>query len=281
MSEDWSNEEVSATVADYLAMLELELRGEAYSKREHNRRLQAVLRSRSYGAVEFKHANISAVLLELGFPYIDGYKPRANYQALLKNEVIVQLDNDSRLLATADVVVEAPALVMPAIRSFADVVVPAPTRDKTVVRERRTQQPPRPRKIDFLAREARNSSLGGAGEEFVLEMEVRRLWDAGLRELSQRVEHVSTTRGDGLGYDISSFELDGRERLIEVKTTTFGAMTPFYASAREVDISEELAPHFSLYRVFKFRTLPKIFILPGSLRMSCLLDPIQYRASLP
>ncbi len=41
------------------------------------------------------------------------------------------------------------------------------------------------------------------------------------------IEHVSRTQGDGPGYDIVLFETDGRERMIEVKTTAFDAMTPF------------------------------------------------------
>ena len=68
MAEDWSPEEVAATVADYFAMLGCELRGEPYNKKDRNRQLQQVLRGRSAGAIEFKHANISAVLIELGFP---------------------------------------------------------------------------------------------------------------------------------------------------------------------------------------------------------------------
>jgi hypothetical protein len=78
MAEDWSQVEVTAIVADYVAMLERELRREPFNKREHNRRLQTLLSGRTAGSIEFKHQNISAIMIELGFPYIDGYKPRAN-----------------------------------------------------------------------------------------------------------------------------------------------------------------------------------------------------------
>lgn len=71
MAEHWSAQEVAATVADYFTMLEHELRGEPFNKREHNRRLQSLLNGRTAGAIEFKHANISAILLELGFPFLD------------------------------------------------------------------------------------------------------------------------------------------------------------------------------------------------------------------
>ena len=155
MAEDWSPEEVAATVADYFVMLGHELRQEPYNKKEHNRRLQLLLRSRSPGALEFKHANISAVLIELGFPYIDGYKPRSNYQELLKDEVSTRLEADSRLQLTAEAVVEAPAPSVSALRSLTEIVVPAPRRERNVSYERRVPpQTPR-RDVDYLEREAR------------------------------------------------------------------------------------------------------------------------------
>ncbi len=280
MAEDWAPEEVAATVADYLAMLQQELRGEPYNKREHNRRLQSVLRERSAGAIEFKHANISAVLIELGFPYIDGYKPRGNYQELLKDEVMVHLAGDIRLAQVTDAVVSAPMSKHPMVRSLSDILVEAPIRERGAVYERRPLQTVPRLGINYLEREAQNRSLGLAGELFAAEVEHRRLWEGGHPELAERIEHVSKTQGDGLGYDILSFESDGRERLIEVKTTSFGALTPFFASRREVEVSEQESLHFSLYRVFKFRDVPRLFILPGSLRESCTLDAIQYRATL-
>lgn len=72
------------------------------------------------------------------------------------------------------------------------------------------------RRINYLEREARNSSLGAVGERFALQVEHRRLWEAGHQRLAVRIEHASQSRGDGLGYDIISFEYDGRQRLIEV-----------------------------------------------------------------
>jgi hypothetical protein len=82
MPSDWTRDEVELIVAEYFAMLEAELSGQAVNKAERNRRLQKEL-GRSKGSIEFTHANISAVLLNLGdLPYIDGYKPRSNYQQL-------------------------------------------------------------------------------------------------------------------------------------------------------------------------------------------------------
>lgn len=282
MADDWSPEEVAATVADYLVMLGYELRGESYNKKEHNRRLQAVLRGRSPGAIEFKHANISAVLIELGYPYIDGYKPRGNYQELLRDEVAERLAGDQRVAVAAQQIVEAPAPTVPSLRSLSEIMVAPPRREAPAPRTYERKQSSRIplRGINYLEREARNASLGLAGEKWVLEVEHRRLWEAGKRKLADDVDHVSATRGDGLGYDIASFETDGRERFIEVKTTSFGSMTPFFASRGEVAVSEELADKYHLYRVYKFRELPKLFVLGGPLPVSCALDPVQYKATV-
>ncbi|HCF55246.1 MAG TPA: DUF3883 domain-containing protein [Bacillus sp. (in: Bacteria)] len=43
--------------------------------------------------------------------------------------------------------------------------------------------------------------------------------------------------GDGVGFDISSFDLDDNPKYIEVKTTSGGKRTPFMISANEVAFS--------------------------------------------
>ena len=61
--QDWSANEVALIVADYFLMLKAELSGEPYSKAQHNRELRPLLNGRSKSSVEFKHQNISAVLV--------------------------------------------------------------------------------------------------------------------------------------------------------------------------------------------------------------------------
>lgn len=261
-------------------MLALELRGEPYNKAAHNRRLIAVLNGRSRQAVEFKHANISAVLIELGFPYIAGYKPRGNYQELLKEEVARRLDGDAALREAAANLVTAPATaVEPGVLLDGVLVDPPVVPLPGVVREPSVARHPRLR-VNYLEQEARNASLGAAGEALVLAVEHRRLWTAGRRDLAERIVHVSRELGDGAGYDILSFDATGRERLIEVKTTAFGPLTPFFATRNEVAVSEERAEAYRLYRVFRFRENPKAFVLEGSLRRSVTLEPVHYQASL-
>jgi hypothetical protein len=96
--QDWTQQEVGLIVADYFTMLEKELLGKEYSKAEHRRSLAPKLDGRSDPAIEYKHANISAVLTGLGLPYVEGYKPRGNYQSLLALEVEAFLDRNPTFL---------------------------------------------------------------------------------------------------------------------------------------------------------------------------------------
>lgn len=84
MSDDWSKIEVKLIVADYFNMLSAELKNENYSKTNYRRNILPLLNNRSEGSIEFKHQNISAVLANLGQPFIKGYLPRFNYQRILE-----------------------------------------------------------------------------------------------------------------------------------------------------------------------------------------------------
>lgn len=90
---------------------------------------------------------------------------------------------------------------------------------------------------------------------------------------------LSTADGDGLGYDIHSFESDGRDRFIEVKTTSFGDKTPFFVSANELRFARDHAHAFRLYRLFDFRKSPRLFELSGPVEQHCRLDATTFRAS--
>jgi hypothetical protein len=85
--------------------------------------------------------------------------------------------------------------------------------------------------------------------------------------------------GDGLGFDILSFdEADDSERMLEVKATGLGKFFPFYVTSNEVRCSEDLPQQYQLFRVFDFGRLPRLYILHGSLRELCQLEPVLYRA---
>lgn len=103
---------------------------------------------------------------------------------------------------------------------------------------------------------------------------------AGKERLADKIEHTSHERGDGDGFDIRSFEVTGADRLIEVKTTKYGRETPFFVSRNERDVSEKRAPSYHLYRLFGFRVEPRLFMLKGSLRETCLLTASGFMATV-
>lgn len=278
--EDWSQFEVEACVAVYLQMLVLELNGQRFNKSQRVDDLIHRLDGRSKASIEYKFRNVSAVMNELGWPAVTGYKKLENYQQLLFDVIESQLQRNHALQSSVQAAVERPAASIH-VDDLADLWVPRPA-IAARVREPAREYAPRfsPARRDYLAQEARNRSLGDAGEKFVLEFEARRLHAAGKLKLSERIEHVSAVHGDGLGYDVKSFEEDGRERFIEVKTTAFGELTPFFVSRNEKARSEACSSQYQLYRVFDFRDRPRLFMLPGAIASSCQLDPVSYLARI-
>lgn len=275
----WTRLEVEAVVADYFQMLTFELSGQQYSKSVHRRGLITKLNDRSEGSVELKHQNISAVLIDLSAPWIVGYKPRKNYQRLLFDVVAERLEGDRGIDEVASAAVEQQA-VTPIVESYVGFLVPAP-HYKTIgepavaTYKRRTVGVRR----DYLGQEARNRSLGAAGEAVVVGYERHRLHELGAKRLVDRVEQVSITQGDGLGYDVLSFDPDGKERFIEVKTTAFGPEAPFYVTKTELELSKAAPDLFRLYRLFEFRHSPRMFEMTGVLGVHCGLEPISYLAT--
>lgn len=274
--DDWTAQEVALLVADYLHMFQLFLAGQKFNKAEHLRRLQESV-SRSKGSIEFKRSNVSAVLRDLDMQWLPGYIPRPNYQTLLAQEVLTQIDSRPDIDRAAVLDVERPAVV-PIDMDFSRLRVEPPRADLSVRENVSHVRLARKMKRDYLAREARNSSLGRAGEEFVLRFEEWRLRASGQIHLANRIEHTAQS-DDSAGYDILSYDLDGKERYIEVKTTAYAKETPFYVSQGEVEFASCNEDSFHLYRLFDFRREPRLFELGGALDKYCILDPVSYRAS--
>ena len=275
----WSRQEVELLVADYLQMLTLELAGQAYNKAARRRALVPLLEGRSEAAIEFKRRNVSAVMGRLGLPYVRGYLPAENAQGDMLTAVVAQqMDLLPQLEVAAEQAVDRLAVeVEPVDFSLAKARAPE--------RHLRVEEPAAPylrRAIrrDYLERETRNRSLGLAGEKFIVDFERWRLLNSGLGQLADRVEHKSVTEGDGLGYDVLSFESDGSERYIEVKTTAFSEDTPFFVTANELDFARSVTDRYALCRVFDFRQSPRFFEVRGPVERHFHLDPASFKASL-
>ncbi len=90
---------------------------------------------------------------------------------------------------------------------------------------------------------------GDQGEEVVFLIEYQFLLDAGKFDLAGKVKNVSKDLGDGAGYDVLSYFLDGRPKYIEVKTTSSDIDRPFYLSKNERDFMERERETCFVYRV--------------------------------
>jgi Domain of unknown function (DUF3883) len=105
------------------------------------------------------------------------------------------------------------------------------------------------RKVDWSALNQKGAVTGMKGEDVALAIEQEYLRSVGRKDLADRVSNHAQTKGDGLGYDILSFFVDGREKYIEVKTTTGPLKTSFYLSRNELGFLGEHKDDAFLYRV--------------------------------
>jgi hypothetical protein len=271
----WTDIENDLIVANYFAMLADYVSGRPCSKAEHRRALLPLLNNRSEGSIEFKHQNISAVLVGLGEDRIPGYKPAFNYQMALEDAVDRWLaENPSWLTRVVTGPQENELREAPQIW-----VGPPPTLSNQPPPQELEQVLRVARKFDVAARDERNRALGRAGEERALKHERAQLRSAGRDDLARKVIWVSEEEGDGAGYDIASFETDGRPRLIEVKTTNGWERTPFHITRNELAVAEERRSEWCLLRLWNFSREPRAFELRPPLDAHVSLTATAFQAS--
>jgi hypothetical protein len=270
IGKQWQDDELDAIVADYFEMLEHDLSGRPYVKSRHSQALMAQI-GRTHRSVEFKHQNISAVLDELGMPWIPGYMPKRNYQ----NAIFGAIDRYLiRHPAVLELVPAPPAGAAPPSTVFVE--APIPTDADATIPDGLLHLV---RKFDPVERDYRNRALGKAGERFVLDLERHWLIEADRADLAERIRWVAAEDGDGAGYDIMSFNTAGRERLIEVKTTNGSARTPFFLSRHERNFAEQTPTQWRIYRVHLFAKDPRIFTIAPPVESAVKLQPETWRAS--
>jgi hypothetical protein len=133
--------------------------------------------------------------------------------------------------------------------------------------------------INHTERQIENKRIGDLGELLVMEYEQKRLKNLGIRK---EPVQKSKKEGDGLGYDILSFDENGEEIFIEVKTTKGKFNLPFYITRNELIRSQKDSKKFVLYRLFDYNVnsnTAEFFKNFGDLSDLC-INPIQYRVIL-
>ncbi|MGG3571067.1 DUF3427 domain-containing protein [Bacillus gobiensis] len=134
--------------------------------------------------------------------------------------------------------------------------------------------------INFVEKSEDNKKLGNYGENLVLDHEIKWLLKNGREDLSRKVHHVSKHLGDGLGYDILSYDLKGNKKFIEVKTTRGAIGSPFYISSNEMNFALSNAERFFIYRVYHYNDLSQkglVYILNTEDLKKIKKEPINFK----
>lgn len=144
----------------------------------------------------------------------------------------------------------------------------------------RTTNPNNNSKPDYEKINRQNKKLGDRGEKVVLDFEKERLKNTIYKD---KVDRVSL-KSDSLGYDILSFEQDGKERYIEVKATRSKVgNVNFFLTINELKTAQEKENYY-IYLVYDILSKePKIWIIgnpfnPDNENVN--LEPINFKVSI-
>lgn len=139
-----------------------------------------------------------------------------------------------------------------------------------------------PSTTNHIQNNIENKRLGTLGELFVLGYETDQLTNHNFPNLASRVSHDAVSIGDGLGYDVLSFDTNGNRKYIEVKTTKGAVNTVFYVTRTEMERSKREMENYYLYRVYNFndKTLKgDIHIIRGDISEMC-VEPVNFKVKL-
>jgi len=139
----------------------------------------------------------------------------------------------------------------------------------------------KPKVTDFEKENKNNKLLGNRGEELVFNLERKWLLDLKRRDLAGKVEWVSK-KDDSLGYDIKSFEENGAEKFIEVKSTSQSpdSNANFLISSNQYSKAKDIKNYY-FYIVFNAKSKkPRIWRIKHPIQYEnngLTLIPISYR----
>jgi hypothetical protein len=132
--------------------------------------------------------------------------------------------------------------------------------------------------VDHAARHKRNKYIGDLGEQIVLVHEKKQCPN----HLIEKMVHSSKSEGDGLGFDILSYDENGNKKFIEVKATKGGISKPFFISGTELERSKLEGERYFLYRLYNLdekSMTADYFIIQGDLSKYC-VNPTEYEVMI-
>lgn len=139
----------------------------------------------------------------------------------------------------------------------------------------------RSRGTDYEKINRNKKDIGDRGERVILEYEKLKLEKLGLYELAEK---VSLTENDAIGYDIDSFDENGNEIHIEVKTNSGSNnnLVEFYITNKELKTLLEDSS-YNIYYLYSIKNKPKVHIINKNeilKDMDKYLSPILYKVSI-
>jgi hypothetical protein len=136
--------------------------------------------------------------------------------------------------------------------------------------------------VNFIQNGIENKHLGDLGELWVMNYEIEKLKKANKHNLIKHIKHISIDEGDGTGYDIESFDLEGKKIFIEVKTTKGSQNSSLFISRNELERSKIENEQYYLYRLFNYNeelNTADLLIIQGDLSSLCEY-PVSYKINL-
>ncbi len=137
------------------------------------------------------------------------------------------------------------------------------------------------KKIDFEEENRRKRILGFRGEKIVEKHERDILIKNGKSNLAERV-NIASIEDDSLGYDILSYDFNGRKKYIEVKSTmrSPSSQIQFNISYNQIEVAKQLENYY-IYVVFEAKTnKPKIWPIFNPFKdknSKIILKPVSYK----
>ncbi|MGC9777791.1 MAG: DUF3883 domain-containing protein [Candidatus Heimdallarchaeota archaeon] len=139
-------------------------------------------------------------------------------------------------------------------------------------------------KIDFERENKIKYNLGKRGELIVMKLETDFLQKNNLNDLVNKLDRVSLVN-DSLGYDIISYDENGKKKFIEVKATTNSPSlnVNFIISSNQLKVAKE-TDNYYFYIVFNAKSVnPKVWKLKNPIKYKekgMTLTPINCRVTI-
>jgi hypothetical protein len=120
------------------------------------------------------------------------------------------------------------------------------------------------KKVDYSEQSKKFKRIGDRGEQIVVIEERQILIRKGREDLAEKVNQISKI-DDSIGYDIQSYDIDGKEKYIEVKSTLKPVgFCNIYISANELAIAKSKDNYYFYFVYDVGDKKPKIWKIKGT-----------------